>query len=93
MTFNDVIDQLKNNIIAATGKLKVAQDPYNEYAEKPYFHRMAQVLAQRSLDKAEDDLDFFVEYLNEYQIDLKTETEGLDVLILNLDRNKNQQKE
>jgi hypothetical protein len=90
MTFKDVIDQLKNNIDAAKEKLKEAQDPFNEYSAKPYFHIMAQVLAQRSLDKAEDDLEFFVEFLNEYQIDLKTETDGLDVLILNLDRNKNQ---
>lgn len=56
MTFNDVIDQLKNNVEAAKEKLKGAQDPFNEYAAKPYFHIMAQVLAQRSLDKAEDDL-------------------------------------
>lgn len=43
MTFQNVIDQLKNNIEAAKEKLKEAQAPMSEYAEKPYFHIMAQI--------------------------------------------------
>lgn len=88
MTFNDIVDQLKNNVETAKEKLKVAQDPFNEFAKKPYFYIMGQVWAQRSLDKTEDDLKFFVEFLNEHQFDLKTETGGFEALILNLDRNK-----
>ncbi|QEM04898.1 hypothetical protein DIU31_015775 [Mucilaginibacter rubeus] len=91
MTFNDIVDQLKNNVATAKEKLTVAQDPFNEYAEKPYFQIMAQFWAQRSLDKAEDDLEFFVGFLNEHQFDLKTETGGIEALILNLDRNISQQ--
>jgi len=90
MTFKDVIDQQKNNIDAAKEKLKEAQDPFNEYSAKPYFHILVQVYAQRALDKAEDDLEFFNKFLVEYEIDKDSETGGLEVLILNLDRNKNQ---
>jgi hypothetical protein len=48
MTFRDVIDQVKNNIDTAKEKLKEAQNPFNEYSAKPYFHfhNMVQIYAK-----------------------------------------------
>jgi hypothetical protein len=86
MTFKDVIAQLYSKIEIAKEKLLEAQDPNGEFADKPYFYAMGQILSQRSLTKAEDDLEFLVKHLDEYHIDPQLETDGLEILILGLER-------
>lgn len=88
MTFNDVIEELRAKIEAAKAKLLEAQNPNNEFAHNQYWYLTFQIYAQRALDKAEDDLLFFVEFIDEHQIDKNLLTGGLEVLILSLDREK-----